>query len=179
MTNIRPILDHLHRAQVKLLRAADTIPADQWTIRPQEEAWSAGEVVAHLITVERTILDHADRIQQKPPRPIPFLKRFHLPLAMVESRLIRRKTPIPIDVTLLSQKEEMLAELRTVREQLLAFLSKAKDQDLRAHRWPHPFIGMLTTYEWFHLIASHELRHTKQILEIASNLPKPVGIRQK
>ena len=179
MPNIRPIVAHLHRAQLKLLRAADTIPADQWKIRPHEEAWSAGEVVAHLITIERTILTHADRIRQKSPRPVPFLKRLHLPLALVESRLIRRKTPIPIDNTLLSQKEEMLAELRIVREQLLAFLSKTKEQDLRAYRWRHPFIGMLTTYEWFHMIASHELRHTKQILEIASNLPKHVGTGQK
>jgi hypothetical protein len=179
MTNIRPILDHLDRAQVKLLRAADTIPAEQWKIRPREEAWSAGEVIAHLITVERTILAHADRIREKDPRPIPFLKRFHLPLTLVESRWIRRKTPLPLDTTLLRQKEEMLAELRTIREQLLEFLSKTKSLDLHAYRWPHPFLGMLNTYEWFHMIASHEIRHTKQMLEIASNLPKHVGTRQK
>lgn len=179
MANIRPILDHLHRAQLKFLRAADAIPAEEWKIRIQEENWSAGEVVAHLISVERAILNHADHIQQKPPRPIPFLKRFHLPLALVESRWIRRKTPIPLDTTLLRQKEAMLAELRTVREQLLAFLSKTKSQDLRPYRWPHPFLGMLNTYEWFHMIAAHEIRHTKQMLEIASNLPKHVGTRQK
>jgi uncharacterized damage-inducible protein DinB len=179
MPNLRPILNHLHRAQLQFLRSADAIPAEQWTTRLDEETWSAGEVVAHLITVERTILDTAGRIRQKSPRPIPFLKRFHLPLALAESRLIRRKTPIPLDATLLSQKEEMLAELRAVREQSLEFLSKTHSQDLRVYRWPHPFLGMLNTYEWFHMIAAHEIRHTKQVLEIASNLPKHVENRQK
>jgi hypothetical protein len=179
MPKIEPIFDHLARAQVKLLRAADAVSAEQWRTRPSAEAWSAGELVAHLIMVERTILSHAHHIQEKPPRAIPLLKRFHLPLALVESRLVLRKTPIPIDETMLRQKEEMLAELRTIRECSVAFLEQTKGRDLREYRWPHPFLGMLNMYEWFQMIASHEIRHTKQMLEIASNLPKAVAGMQK
>jgi uncharacterized damage-inducible protein DinB len=63
MPKIKPIFDHLARAQVKLLRAADSVPAEYWKTRPSEDAWSAGELVAHLIMVERTIVSHADHIQ--------------------------------------------------------------------------------------------------------------------
>lgn len=179
MPNIKPIVDHLNRSRAKLLRAADVVPADQWSTRPSHDAWSAGELVAHLIMVERTIVGHADRIREKPPRPTPLLKRFHLPLALVESRLIRRKTPIPLDANMLCEKEKMLAELRIIRERSLAFLAETEGRDLREYRWPHPFLGMLNTYEWFGMIASHEIRHTKQMREIASNLPKVVAARQK
>jgi DinB family protein len=77
------------------------------------------------------------------------------------------------------EKEEMLAELREVRERSLAFLSATREQDLRNFCWPHPFLGMLNTYEWFKMIGSHEIRHTKQMNEIALNLPKLVATGQK
>jgi hypothetical protein len=44
--------------------------------------------------------------------------------------------------------------------------------------WPHPFLGMLNVYEWFEMIAAHQLRHTKQMKEISTRLPKAVGISQ-
>jgi hypothetical protein len=45
--------------------------------------------------------------------------------------------------------------------------------------WAHAFLGMLNVYEWFEMIASHELRHTKQIKELAAHLPKAVENTQK
>ena len=179
MRNIEPIVSKLARAQGGLLRTADAVSADQWKRSPGNGSWSAGELVAHLIMVERAIIGSADRITQKQARPTPLLKRFHLPMALVESRLVRRKTPIPLDPQLVREKEAMLAELRHVRERTLAFLDETKDRDLSAYRWPHAFIGTLNFYEWFEMIASHELRHTKQMQEIAAHLPKAVAILQK
>jgi uncharacterized damage-inducible protein DinB len=179
MQAIEPILDKLARAQAGLLCAADAVSADQWKSNPSEGAWSAGELVAHLIMVERAVIGRADRMTQKPSKPTPLLKRFHLPLALVESRLVRRKTPIPLDSRLVREKEAMLAELRDVRERTLAFLDETKNRDLSAYCWPHAFIGTLNFYEWFQMIASHELRHTKQMQEIAATLPKTVVTLQK
>jgi hypothetical protein len=93
---------------------------------------------------------------------------------LVESRIIRRKSPIPLDSSLLNTKEEMLGELRAARDRTLAFLQETSKQDLSAYFWPHPFLGMLNGYEWFEMIASHEIRHTKQMREIAAGLPKAV-----
>jgi hypothetical protein len=101
-------------------------------------------------------------------------KRFHFPMWLVESRIIRRKSPIPLDPSLLNAKEEMLGELRAARERTLAFLVETSKRDLSAYCWPHPFLGMLNGYEWFEMIASHEIRHTKQMREIAARLPKVV-----
>lgn len=128
--------------------------------------------------VERAIVSSAGRIIQKAPRPAGFLDRLHLPLWMVEARLVRRKSPIPLDPALLADKEEMLGELRAVRERSLAFLEENRTRDLSSYRWPHVFVGPLNVYEWFEMIAAHQLRHSKQVQEISERLPKVVGISQ-
>jgi len=129
--------------------------------------------------VERAIIGRADKLLDKPPKSPPFFRRFHVPMALVESRLIRRKTPIPLDPQLVREKEEMLAELRRVRERTLAFIEETKERDLSKYHMPHTFLGTLNTYQWFQLIASHELRHTKQMREIVTSLPKTVRRLQK
>ena len=174
MRPLDPILEKLSCAQTAFFRAADSVSPEQWKTKPKADEWSAAELVAHLVTVERAIIGGADRITQKIPKPIPFLKRFHFPMWLVESRIIRRKSPIPLDPSLLNTKEEMLGELRAARERTLAFLEETSKRDLSTYCWPHPFLGMLNGYEWFELIASHEIRHTKQMREITARLPKVV-----
>ncbi len=95
-------------------------------------------------------------------------------MALVSSRVIRRKSPIPVDPEMLRDKEVMLAELRNARERSLAFLEETKDRDLGEYCWAHPALGALNMYEWMRFIAAHEIRHTKQMREIAADLPKSV-----
>jgi uncharacterized damage-inducible protein DinB len=171
--NLEPIYEKLAQAQSRLLRTADSVGADQWQKRPETDRWSAAEVVAHIVMVERAVLGSADRILQDAPRQFSLLKSFHLPLALVETRVIRRKTPIPLDPQLVREKETMLAELREVRERTLAFLEETKGRDLSKYRWRHAFLGTLNVYQWLQLVASHELRHEKQLREIAGAYRKP------
>jgi hypothetical protein len=179
MPSLATIVENLGRAQSELLRAADTVPAEQWKTAPGEGRWSAGELVGHLITIERAIIRGADKLVQKPPRSVPFYKRFHVPVAVVESRLIRWKTPISTDGQMVREKEAMLGELREVRERTLAFIEETRGRDLSAYSMPHAILGTLNAYEWFQMIASHEIRHTKQMREIAAVIPKIVAILQK
>lgn len=176
---LQAIVENLTRAQKEFLSAADAVPPEQWKQNPSEGKWSAGEVVAHLIMVERAILTGADRLLRKPPKPRPFFKRFHIPMALVESRLIALKSPIPLDASLVGQKEEMLAQLREVRDRTLAFVEETRGRDLSQYDMPHPFLGTLNTYEWFQMIAAHEVRHTKQMKEIVTALQENVTSLQK
>lgn len=162
------------KAQRRFLSAADAVPAEEWKTRPSEGRWSAAELVAHLMMVERAVIGKADRVAQKPPKRVSLLMRIHIPMTLVESRWIRRKSPVPVEPEMLSGKEEMLAELRTVRERSLAFLDETKGRNLGEYCWKHPALGTLNAYEWMQFIASHELRHTKQMKEIAASLPKSV-----
>jgi uncharacterized damage-inducible protein DinB len=172
--SLATIVENLARAQRELLRSAEAVPEDQWKTRPAEGRWSAGELIGHLSAVERAILSRADKLLQKPPKSLPFFKRFHVPMMVVEARVIRLKTPKWLDVQTIREKEEMLAELRGVRERTLAFIEETRSRDISKYSMPHPFLGTLNAYEWLQFIASHEIRHTKQMREIAETLPKTV-----
>jgi hypothetical protein len=173
------ILEKLAHAQRRLLRSADSVPADQWKTRPARGGWSAGELIAHLIVVERGVVGKADRIHQKTPKQFSFFQRLHLPIRLVEARVIRQKSPTPVDPELIQEKETMLAALRDVREQTLAFLEKTQGRNLSEYRWRHPFLGSFDMYDWFQFVAAHEARHEKQMREIAASLPKAIATLQK
>jgi len=172
--SLQSITENLARAEKEFLAAADSVPADQWKSCPGEGRWSAGELVCHLIMVERAIIKNATRLLQSPPKPRPLSKRFHFPMALVESRLIPRKTPIPLDPALVCEKDKMLAQLREIRERTRVFMEESAGKNLRKYHMPHPFLGTFNVLEWFQVIASHQLRHTKQMIEIAAALPKTV-----
>jgi hypothetical protein len=97
VARLERILEKLALAQGRLLRTADSVPSGKWKTSPGNGSWSAAEIVAHLIMVERAIIANADRIAHKTPKRVAMLKRLHLPMAFVEARLVRRKTPIPLD----------------------------------------------------------------------------------
>ncbi len=105
MTSLQPIRERLARAQSAFFRVADTIPAEKWGNCPAQNEWSAAELVAHLVVVERGVVTRVDQLTQKSALPIPFSKRMHLPLWLVEARVIRRKSPVPLDESLLAEKE--------------------------------------------------------------------------
>ena len=177
--DLKSIIASMAKSQKGLLSAADAIPAEEWKTSPAEGRWSAAELVAHLMMIERAVIGKADRVAQKSPKRTPLLKRIHLPMALVESRWIRRKSPVPVEPEMLRDKEIMLAELRTVRERSLAFLEETRGRNLGEYYWAHPVLGRLNTYEWLKFLASHEIRHTKQMREISASLPKSVESLQK
>ena len=179
VASLKTIVENLARAEQKLMRVAEAVPAEQWKTRPAEGRWSAGELIAHLSAVEKSILGGAEKVLLKPSKSVPFYKRFHIPMIIVETRVIRRKAPRLVEPQVVSEKEDMLAELRQVRERTLAFIKETMERDLSKYRMSHPFLGSLNMYAWFRLIASHEIRHTKQMREIAHVLSKTVTSSQK
>jgi len=174
-------LHKLGAAQAGFLHAADSVTGTDWQRRPAPSAWSAAELVAHLCQVERGILGYADRVIRKPALPVSFFGRLHLPMALVESRMVRRKAPASVqpERSNLSEKETMIAELRGIRERTLAFLEETHQRNLSRYCWRHPFLGALNFYQWFSFVPAYRFRHTKQMWEITKNLPKDVASSQK
>ena len=166
------IREKLREAQTGFCRVADGIGAEKWAQQPGREEWSAAELVAHLVVVERGVIGKADSVTRKTPLAIPFSQRVHLPVWLVEARVIRRKSPLPQDESLLGPKETMLGTLRGARERTLAFLDETEKRDLSVYRWRHPFLGMLSAYDWMEMIAAHQNRHRKQMQEIVEKLSR-------
>ncbi len=165
-------MERLNRARAGLEQAANSVRADFWRVSPGRQAWSAAEVIAHLEIVETRITNGAAKLVSGPPPPVPFLKKLHAPPWVVRVRAIRAKTPTPLDPSLLAGKDEMLSRLTNLRQRTLALLEENRSRQLSAYRWPHPFFGSLNFYQWFEMIAYHEVRHAKQIREIVKSSQK-------
>jgi hypothetical protein len=169
MAEITPILQKLKNARVALLETAQAVPCDRWREAARPGAWSAGEVIAHLTMVEGRVMQGAEKIASMPAVVVPVWQRFHLPVQLAAWRGFRVKSPVPLDPTLLDEKEAMLERLTGLRKLTLHFLENNRDRDLHPYRFKHPFFGSLDLYDWMRMIAHHELRHTKQIHEIVES----------
>jgi len=119
--------------------------------------------------VEQAVTDGAAKLIAAPPQPIPFVKRLHLPVVLAAWRGFRAKSPIPLDPSLVAEKEEMLAKFRALRGKTIAFLEENAARDLSRYHSRHPFFGQLNFYQWFRMLAYHERRHAKQIREIVES----------
>lgn len=166
MKNLDPILGLLQTSRQKFVVSANEVPAEVWSKSPGAGRWSAAEVVAHVGMVEQAIISGAKKVLQAPPKPVPLLKRLHMPVALAAWRGAKRKSPIPLDSSLVINRAEALSRLDVARRGTLGFIESTRDQDLRVYRFPHPFMGSLNLYDWFRLIAYHDLRHAQQIREV-------------
>ncbi len=164
--NLEPILDLLQTSRHKFVASANEVPAEVWRKSPGAERWSAAEVVAHVGMVEQAIIGGAKKVLQAPPKPVPLLKRLHMPIALAAWRGAKRKSPVPLDSSLVTNRAEALSQLGAAREATLGFIESTRDQDLGLYRFPHPFLGSLNIYDWFRMIAYHDLRHAQQIREV-------------
>lgn len=167
-TQLRIWLEQVHD---RLEAAAGQFPRERWEQPPPAGGWSAAEVVAHLCQSEEAIQAGMKKLFAAEPRPVPWWKRFHLPPALAQWRFVRGRSPIPLDTSLLDEKEEMLSRYRTLREATLELMELKRDDDLSRWRYPHPFFGSLDGYTWFKSLGYHEIRHTKQLQEIWGALP--------
>jgi DinB superfamily len=148
----------------RFVAVTNEVPEDFWRKSPGPGAWSPAEVVAHVTTAEQFIITLSKTVLLAPPKPV--LNRFHLPVLLVAFRFRKRKTPIPMDSSLISDRPVAVSRLAAAREGTLAFIESTRGRDFSAYRLPHPFLGSLNIYDWIRTIAYHELRHAKQIREV-------------
>jgi len=176
MRDVAAIRSHIERCRARFVAAAGEVPPDKWRQSPGAGGWSAAEVVAHVTQVEKAIAEAARKLLAEPPRQFSLWSRvFHPPVSVVQWRgpgFMRRKSPIPMDASLVAERESMLARLAEGHAATLAMLEETKGRDLRAWRWKHPFFGPLSYYEWMRTLGYHDLRHAKQIREIVDSLQK-------
>jgi hypothetical protein len=163
-------LEKLQAARRKLLAAADAFAEQDWEKAPSPGGWSAAEVFAHLTQVETTITRGAASLLAGEPPPRRWLERLHLPAWFAAFRLMKVKSPLPLDPGLVGDKASSLAQLASSREALLKLVSAHAHRDLSRYWMRHPYFGGLNFYEWLGLVAYHERRHTAQLREIAAHL---------
>ncbi|HMD32194.1 MAG TPA: DinB family protein [Candidatus Acidoferrales bacterium] len=169
MQDVARIVELLNTAHLGLLEVCEKIPVARWRKAPPKGGWSTAEVIAHLTMVEEAVWFGVREELTRQPRRYPFLKMLHFPVAISSVRMIKRKTPIPLDSAMVKTRQEALESYSAVRQRTLKFIAEQSNRNLAPYRRRHPFLGSLNLYDWMRVLAYHEIRHTKQIQEIGKS----------
>ncbi len=163
----------LNAAQEHMLDTLRALPDEVRAAPPQPGAWSIAQIVEHIVLVEDSCgrlistlsAQAADTIETDDSSMRGCLEEFGV--LDPESRLVAPTRVIPVtDVPL---KDSLTAQSQ-VRERLIVALTKASGRALATVSFPHPLLGSMNGYQWIHLIAHHQRRHTAQMQRVAAAL---------
>lgn len=135
--------------------------------KPSAEAWSAAEVIAHLITAEEMSLKYLSKkildTSKAQPEGIKGQWRWLL-VQIVFTFNIKFKAPEIVEPKLgyqsLAELESKWSHIRTKTYQVL---SKLSDEEVKKELWKHALAGKLNLYHMLQFFNVHFQRHKKQI----------------
>ncbi|MFN0207637.1 MAG: flippase-like domain-containing protein [Planctomycetota bacterium] len=158
----------LQKNRAKLLHTIQKITDEEAQIRPGPGRWSVIETIEHLAKVEESVFVKLEEIL-KQPGDVAAGRRVRIPIRAVVFRPPMLRFPAPAFVLPVSDSKitikDALASLTAAREKLILTIQAHEDVVLRGKRFRHQIFGALDGLEWAKLMAYHEERHRKQILE--------------
>ena len=145
------LVEALREAHHQFLAATTAVPDAAFRTIPREGEWSAADVLAHVRTIaaidERSICGVLERGEQP---------------ANVNDALEHA----PTDAT----REQLLADIERLREQLIAVVLQADSQAHLDIVWGHNEFGNMNWREWLLFARVHMLDHAGQMQAISAVL---------
>ena len=145
------IVEALREAEQQFLRALAAVPDGTFRTVPKEGEWSAADVLAHVHRIatfdERSICGVLEHGKQP---------------ANVDDVLEQAPTN--------TTREQMLANIKALRERLIAVVLQADPQAHLDITWRHNEFGAMNWREWLLFARVHTLDHAHQMQAIAALL---------
>ena len=150
------------------------LSAEQRSFRPAADRWSVADCIEHLTVVENFTVKRIQQLLEQPPAAQPDTSgKDQLIVDHVPERTTRVKGP---EAVLPSGRwaefDELLGQFEAARHNTIGF-AEATHADLRAHAFPHPFLGPLDCYQWLLFLATHCERHVRQMEEVKNEAAFP------
>jgi uncharacterized damage-inducible protein DinB len=163
----RKLLARVESRRREMIAEADRLTAEQLTFRPAPNAWSALDVLEHLVKVEEAIVS---RVRSREPRRLVEAARAKAALGIMRVLFVARgRIKVPVQgvlplggVTLSDLVSRWEAAQAALKERLESF----GPQDWSRPMMRHPLIGLLTPSEGLTFIHSHMGHHRRQIARI-------------
>lgn len=168
---------HLTETKAYLENAIKGLTEEQMKFKPSAERWSIAECLEHIANTETLVYGSITNSLTQPANPE---KRSEIKVTDEEllTKLVDRsgkaKAPEILKPTgKYGTAKEIIDAFMEQRNKEIEFVQTTKE-DLRNHVSPHPFFGMIDSYQWLLLNAGHQKRHTLQIEEVKAdkNFPK-------
>ena len=166
------VLDQFAASEAHLLRLIHGLSPEQLRFRTAPGRWSIGEIMEHIIAVEKRILGAISKMTQQPStrteRPDPAGRD-----QAVRQSIPDRTTPLKAPEAVHPAGKfmvvvEAVEELRGTRARTVEFVS-VTHADLRGYLIPHMALGELDLYQWLIVLSLHGTRHAAQIEEIKAD----------
>jgi hypothetical protein len=168
-------LKYLESTRQGIVDATQGLSANQWNFKPAPDRWSIAEVVEHIAAAEDYLEGNVTANVMKAPARTgnDDVKAIdEMVLKGVPDRSHKVQAPEPLKPTnRFGSPEGSLKHFLESRQRTEDFLKNTND--LRAHATDSPMGKQLDAYEWILFVAAHSDRHTKQILEVKSDLNFP------
>ena len=161
------LLAKIHDRRRELMAVADALSAEQLTFRPAPNAWSALDVIEHLVKVEEGI---ASRIRPRESRGL--IETARAKAALVAMYVVfgfRGRVKVPVQAVL-PLGGATLSDLASRWEAAQAALEERLEGfgpgDWSRPMMRHPLLGQLTPAEGLGFIHRHMGHHSRQIERI-------------
>jgi hypothetical protein len=164
---------YLAKSDQGLIEATKEFSSQQWNFKPAPNRWSASEILEHLAIVGQRVSENLQKMPQAglAPSGRDFISIDEHIVHSTESIGMKIVAPPIISPTSQWSPHTSLQKLSKNRRSFTEILQSAPD--LRRHLIHYPLFGPLDAYQWILVFAAHNVRHTKQILEIKAHSAFP------
>ncbi|MEZ5317771.1 MAG: DinB family protein, partial [Vicinamibacterales bacterium] len=152
----------------QLIEAVNGLPDARWRYAPDATAWSALEIVEHLVRSEQAVaaLTRASLARAVPTPPRPSRVR-DLAVIMAVTNRDRRFQAIEVvrPTGVFATPAGAVEALTAARRSTVAYIQATGD-DLRSRLADHPVLGEIDLYQWHLFLGAHTERHTAQVRDV-------------
>ena len=170
------VLNYLDTERRELREAVELVPSELRDQSPGADRWSVAQVLQHLVIIEKrigTVMTKwvADaKAAGVGPEAETSSVLDSLDLALIADRSRRRNAPEEVRPNGELDAASAWTALEQTRAALRAGVMPADSMALGKVIQPHPVLGPINLYQWLLFVGSHEVRHTGQVREIATEL---------
>ena len=173
---IEEVINYLDTERSELREAVELVPPVLRDQSPGADRWSVAQILQHLAIIEKRIgrgmtkwIEDARAGGLGPEIETSSILN-SLPLQLIADRSQRRNAPEEVRPRGDIDAASAWTGLEQTRAALRAAILAADGLPLSEVVQPHPVLGPINLYQWALFVGSHEIRHTGQVCEIATQL---------
>jgi hypothetical protein len=166
------VLACLEASRAALLAVAGERDQDALDAQSGDGAWSAGQVMHHIVLVEGAVQAVLSRLADRAPEGPPQAGG-QAPVALpaeIRDAITSRPAFPGTEPTTGLPAARLLRELAESRSRTREIAGRAALRDMSHGRFPHPFLGRMDFYQWVLFLAEHETGHVEQVRKILAGL---------
>ena len=169
------LVEQLQLSKKAFLASIDGVTDAQWKFKASPTSWSIAECAEHIVLSEDFLFGAAQGILKSPAVPRPETsnsEQDHKLVMMVGDRSHKATAPEQITPSGKFPTPADAARAFTEKRDRDIAYAKTTTDDLRVHSMKGP-MGIMDSYQFLLLMASHTGRHTDQIKEVQANADYP------